>query len=182
MRQKVVLTAVLALVVAGLPAMAQEGFAGASWLGSGADFETAFDDFDSDDSGWKIFVGYDFIKFFGLEAAYRDLGDFSETSGAGSIDAEVKAYDLAGRGVLPLGKAFELFGKLGYSTVDVDATTSTGLVTASASDSDWELYYGVGIGLKIGKSFGIRAEWEEWDVDTELNAYSLGAYIRFGGK
>jgi len=47
---------------------------------------------------------------------------------------------------------------------------------------DWELLYGVGVGLKLGERFGIRAEWESWDVETSLDAYSLGAFVRFGPK
>lgn len=175
---------VAAVVICGLwlPAWAaegQEGYLGASYLNTGADFETAVEDFDTDSGGWKIFGGYNVVKYFGVELTYYDLGNFDDTDGNTSIDAEIQVFDLSGRVILPLGKRFELFGRLGYSNVSVEATTTTTLGTTTVDADDWELLYGVGAGLKLGERFGIRAEWESWDVETSLDTWSLGAFIRF---
>ena len=156
---------VLAVVLCGLwlPALAGDGYVGASYMNSEFEFVQGSD---ASSSGWKIFGGYNFIKYFGVELTYYDLGSFDE----GLFEADVKVFDLAPRGILPLGERFELFAKLGYSNVDVEGI------------ADWELMYGAGAGLKLGKKFGIRIEYEAWDVETSLSAWSIGGYFRFGGN
>ncbi len=172
---------VVVVLLAGLgaPARAEGVYAGASWLSSGAEFDTAFDNFDTDDSGWKVFAGWDIVKFVGVEVSYRDLGSFSETSGTNFVNADITAYDGAARGILPLGKHFEVFAKIGYSSVSVDLESGDGTSLVSGSSDEWDLFYGLGVGLKFGERFGVRAEWEEWDVDTTLNAFSVGAFLKF---
>lgn len=172
--------ALVLAATAALPASAAQFYVGASWLSTDAEFETAVDDFDTDDSGWKVFGGVDFLKFLGVEVSYRDLGTFSETIGSNSFDADLTVYDAELRGILPIGKALELFAKAGYGNIAVDLTTSDGVTTISDDDDDWEILYGVGVGIKLGEGFGVRAEWEQWDVDTSLNAFSVGGYFRFG--
>jgi len=179
-RWKITVMAAVTATIASLPASAAEFYVGASWLSTSAEFDTAVDNFDTDDSGWKVFGGANFGKFLGVEASYRDLGTFSETIGTNSLDADLTVYDAELRGILPIGKALELFAKVGYGNVAVDFDLSDGTTASSGSDDDWEVLYGVGVGIKLGEGFGVRAEWEEWDVDTSLNAFSVGAYFRFG--
>jgi hypothetical protein len=185
MMRKILVVVAVTLCGVCLPAWAaegQEGYIGASYMNTGADFETAVETFDTDSGGWKIFGGYNFIKYFGIEATYYDLGSFDETQNNTTLSADIKVYDLSGRGILPLGKRFEVFARLGYSNVSVEATTSTPLATTTVDADDWELLYGIGLGLKLGERFGIRAEWESWDVETSLDSWSLGGYFRFGKK
>lgn len=173
--------ATIVLGLATLPARAQEGYIGASWLSSSADFTVTPQSFSASSDGWKLFGGYNFNKYFGLEATYYDLGNFEDTDATSKYTADVKAYDLAGRGILPIGTWFEMFAKLGFSTVSNDSTLTTlgSPVGVSASVADWEFLYGVGVGFKIGKHFGIRAEWEAWNVEGNLSEYSIGALARF---
>ena len=178
--RKVLLVAVLAAAGFCLPASARNVYVGASWMSSGAEFDTAVDNFDIDDSGWKVFLGVDFVKYFGLEASYRDMGSFSETGFGSTVDADIKAYDIAARGILPLGRVFAIFGKAGYANVSIDGTSTEGLEEISINDDSWELYYGLGLELRFGKSFGVRAEWEDFDVEESLNAFSVGAFFRWG--
>ena len=165
-----------------LPTWAGEGYLGASYLNTSAEFRTSLETFDSSSSGWKILGGYNLAKYFGVEVTYYDLGSFDESSDLESIDASIKVFDLAGRGILPLGERFELFARLGYSSVDVEYQKTTGFVTTNADARDWELLYGAGLTLKLGKKIGIRAEYEAWDVETSLNAWSLGLIFRAGGQ
>ena len=66
---------VVAIVIGALslPAWAGNGYVGASYMDSSAEFRIAAESFDISDSGWKIFGGYDFIKYFGVEGTYYDL-------------------------------------------------------------------------------------------------------------
>ena len=182
MTRKMLLVSVLMVCGWWLPASAGEGYAGASYVSGSTEFDTTLESFDADSDSWKIFGGFNMNKYVGLELTYYDLGNFSDTSGDSTFEADISIFDVSFRGILPLGERYEVFGKLGYSSVDVETATSTDLVTATAEGSDWELFYALGVGLKLGQRFGIRAEWETWDVSDSLEAWSLGAYYRFGAR
>ena len=179
--------AVLAICGLWLPASAGEGYVGLSYIDTEADFGTSASgvSYDASSDGWKLFGGYNLMKYFGVEATYYSLGSFDETIGSESISADVQVFDLCGRGILPIGKVFSVFARLGYSSVkvDLDVTDTVPMpMTNSASTTDWELLYGIGIGVNLGRNFGLRAEWESWDVETSLDAWSLGVVYRFGGN
>ena len=185
MMKKTLAIAAVAICGVFLPAWAGEGYVGASYLESSAETLVTGASRDSSSSGWKIFGGYNFIRYFGAELTYYDLGSFEETTATTSYKTEIEVFDLCARGILPLGERVELFGRLGYSSVAVDRSSrSTGAipVNTSASGTDWELLYGIGIGVKLGKRFGLRAEYEKWTVETALDAWSVGAVFRFGGS
>jgi len=165
----------VAVVVIGWTSNAAAFTVGASYLSNNADFSSAVSDFSTDAGGYKIFLGFDFIKFFGGELSYRDLGNYNETSGSSSIDASIKAYDASVRGILPLGKLFSIFAKAGYSNI----STSGFFDGTVVDESDWKLFYGVGVDLNLGEHMGVRTEWEQYDVDQSLNSLSLGAFFRF---
>ena len=114
----------------------------------------------------------------GVEASYRDMGSYAESDTLTAINADIKSYDISARGILPLGKMVELFAKVGYGNVNADGMISQGLTELSFDESDWELLYGIGIGLNFGK-FGVRAEYEAYDVDEDLSSVSLGVLCRF---
>jgi OOP family OmpA-OmpF porin len=177
MMKRMIAVAVVAICGLCLPAWAGDGYVGASYMSSSADFATVLESHSADSDGWKIFGGYNFMKYFGVELTYYDLGSFDVTEGDNPIKADITVFDFSGRGILPLGERFALFAKLGYSTVDVDFTSEGG-----SSARDWELLYGIGASVSLSKSFGIRAEWESWNVETSLDAWSLGVYFRFGGR
>jgi len=164
-----VMTAVLA--AASLANTVHAGFyVGASYLQTDSEFETAVDNFEADDSSFKVFAGCTFIKFLGVEASYRDLGNQSDSSGSGSIDLDLEAIDVSARGILPLGKVVSLFGKVGYANIQSDGDIDL---------DEWDLLYGAGIDIHLIKWLGVRAEWEEYDVDDSLNSLSVGAFFRF---
>jgi OOP family OmpA-OmpF porin len=165
-----------------LPAMAQEAYVGASFLRSSGEFTTYLETFSADADGWKIFGGYNFNKYIGIEATYYDLGHLEDSEGISEFTADASAFDLAFRGILPLGNRFELFGKLGPSNVTVDSTLNQPGANATSDERHWKLYYSAGLALKLGQRFGLRADWEAWAVEGTLQEYSLGAYFRFGKK
>jgi OOP family OmpA-OmpF porin len=171
--------AIIAFCCFALPAQAGP-YVGASYLSNSAEFDDAVGDFsfDSDESGWKIFAGWNIIRFVGIEASYRDLGTHSATEGDDFINADINAFDIGARGILPLGKRFELFGKVGYAKINEDGVYDINDVPDTFDSSSWELMYGVGLGVKVWK-VTIRAEWEEYDVENSLNSFSLGAAFNF---
>ena len=171
---------VVLAICAPLQAFAAGGYLGGSWLSTAAEFDTAVENFDTDESGWKVFAGFDAEKFFGSEVSYRDMGHFSDVSGASSLDADVDAWEASLRGVLPLGRVLKLFAKVGYAHVSFDGDVKTGPITTADIDADgWDLIYGVGASVNLSERFGIRAEWEEFDTEDSLNSFSAGAFIQY---
>lgn len=182
MKMKLLALAAVLVCAMSLPAFAQGGYLGASYLSSSLEFNTGSGTFDPTSDSYKIFGGFDVNKFFGLELTYYDMGDFDDASAGTTFHANIDVWDVAARGIIPLGKHFELFGRLGYSYVSIETSTTTSLVNVTTDGSDWRLLYGAGVAVKLGDRFGLRAEYEVWDVDESLDAWSAGVYFRFGKK
>jgi hypothetical protein len=73
-----------------------------------------------------------------------------------------------------------VFAKLGFASYDIDAhVTIDGLGSASGSDSQSDMTYGIGGALGFGQ-FGLRLEYEAIDVDDgDANMISLSGTYRF---
>ena len=150
-------------------------YVGASYLSTDSEFETAVEDFDTDDSAWKGYAGFTFFKFLAFEASYRDLGTHKGVVNSSSFNADLESYDASVRGILPLGKRISLFARAGYANITTKGTLDAG----SLDEDQWEPVYGAGVDIQFGNHFGVRAEWEEYDVDGSLNSFSAGAFFRF---
>lgn len=204
----------VALGLVSMPAMAADpGFYAGVGIGQ---FNTEIDDvsfvddgesgsvslgFDDDDTGFKIFGGYQFLPWLGAELGYVDGGTASESYsdpdlGDLKLEVDVSAITVAAVGTLPIGDMFELYGKLGMAFWEGDlGITVTGVlcdelqaIGESCSDSEdddgEDFYYGVGAGFNIGESFNVRIEYEVFeidpqDVDADANFLSLSGVYRF---
>ena len=159
------------------PSAQAEFYVGASATSTTAQAKS--ENFDEDDIGWKIYGGYNFIKYFGLELDYRDMGSFAESGSPSSADLTAAA--LSARGILPLGKHFELSARLGYMAWDLKGDNTV-------SDDDFDLTYGLGAAFIIGSHVEIRLEYEILEftasegtnaTDVDVDTISLGAAFRF---
>ena len=177
MRNGILSLAILMVGSFASPAMA--GYVGASFVQTDSEFQTAVDNFDADDSSYKFYLGGRISRLFDLEISYRDLGTHQQTIGLNTVDVEITAYDLALRGLLPVAKRISLFGKAGYARVEFDGSLDVGGLVESFDSDDWDPIYGVGFDIKLTDSIGLRAEWEIYDVDDDLNSLSAGAFLHF---
>jgi OOP family OmpA-OmpF porin len=168
-----------ALVAASAVTARAEFYVGASVTTTASDIETAVENFESDEMGWKAYVGWNFLEFLGAEAGYRDLGNFSEGGTESSFDVDLNVIDVSARAFLPIGKLFNIYGKVGYANISWDGEVSEGGETGGINEDDWELFYGVGSEFNLGKNFAIRAEWEMYDVSEDLSTLSAGLIWRF---
>jgi OOP family OmpA-OmpF porin len=165
------------LVLPALPATA--GFyLGGSATTTASDFETAVETIESDELGWKVYAGYNFLDFLGAEASYRDLGNFSDGVTNASIDLDLKVIDGSVRAFLPVGP-FDLFARAGYANIAWDGVVNLENEIENFDEDEWELFYGVGLELKLGEKLALRAEWEKYDVSDSLNTLSAGLSYRF---
>jgi hypothetical protein len=130
-------------------------------------------DFDASDSAYKIFGGYNigFIPLvdFAVEASYVDFGNPSTDAGNVEVSG-LNAYGLAGLSFGPFG----VFAKAGVLSWDSDATFGT----LTESDSGTDSAYGVGARFAIG-SLSVRAEYEVYDLDADLDMVSVSGVFTF---
>lgn len=117
-------------------------------------------DFNGDDVGYKLFAGWNFalldIVTLGVEAGYIDFGKADD----GGIEVDANGFDAFGLAGVQLGPV-NVFGKLGLVAWDADASDGFD----SVGDDGTDLAAGLGAGLQFG-SFGIRAEFEYFDIDA----------------
>ena len=162
----------------------------AAWAGTGlvglSAGQTSLDDDLSgvdygSDTGWKLFGGYDFIKYFGVEGGYTDMGTMSSSYAGIDVNADISGFGLYARGMVPIGSNFEFFGKLGYVMWDADMTVEGMGMQASASDSGNDLAFGAGAAWHFNERYGVRLEYEVFDIeDTSSAAFtSVGFSFAF---
>ena len=165
MKYRVLILCAIACLVAPA-AFAGTGFVGAAAGRTAVDADAGLS---ASDTGWKAFGGYDFIRYFGVEGGYSDLGTFEE---AGS-SASVNGLGVYARGLIPIGESVELFGKLGMVRWDVEAQ--------GVSDTGNDLAFGAGAAFNFAQKYSVRLEYEIFDIESDANASmgSVGFAYRF---
>ena len=166
-----------------------------SLLGSGFTTNSMTDD--NRDTGYKVFAGYLFNKYFAVEGGYFDLGTFgftSTTTPAGTLhgNTKVDGVNLDLVGFLPITEKFSAFGRIGAIYSDAkDSFTGTGLVTVlNPNPSKGDANYKAGLGLQyaFNESLGMRLEAERYRINDavgnrgDIDLVSVGLVYRFGGK
>ena len=159
--------AVLVLGFATGASLAGPLYVGGSWGKTDIEVKESGFNFNQNDSSYKLFVGYRFLKFFGVEGGYVDMGSPSDTSGGTDTTIKSKAYDAFAVGVLPAGRHFEIFGKLGIAHWDKKIDQS-GTITGSSDDTGNNRVTGIGVGFLFTSHIAIRAEYEKFSFpDTD---------------
>ena len=131
--------------------------------------------FDDNDTGWKIYAGYNFglVPMFDLaiEGSYVDFGEASISildEDIGSIG--LTAYDLFGVACFNVGPV-GIFGKVGNVWWDAES------IDIDESSSD--MAYGAGLKVQFG-SLAVRAEYERFEVDAaDVDFISAGVSWTF---
>lgn len=141
--------------------LAQQSAAGTG-LYIGADVGNA--DFGSDDdTAFKLYAGYKFHPNVAVEGGWASLYD---KNGVEATSLEVVAV-----GMFPLTPQFSLLGKLGLASVNVDSP--------AGGDTKTELTYGIGVQFEATPKIGVRAQWQRYDTDQEIDLLSVGVVFRF---
>jgi OOP family OmpA-OmpF porin len=138
---------------------------------------------DDNDTGWKLFAGYQFHRNWAVEGTYYDLGKFNAsgvvtgTATPANVSVKVKGWGLAAVGILPLQQNFSLFGKLGGFWSDSNASASAGPFAAATGDSNSEFMGGIGVMYNFSHNLGVRAEAEF--IGSDVQFYSIGLQFKF---
>ncbi|MEX0899772.1 MAG: OmpA family protein [Gammaproteobacteria bacterium] len=151
---------------------------------------------DEKDNGYKLFAGYQF-GHFALEGGFFDLGTHSfsaQTLPTGSLNGqlEVRGINLDLVGTMPLTQRVSLFGRLGATHSEADATFA-GEGAVNVSDPTFlreatNIKYGVGAQYALTERLRLRLEAERFRVNDavgnkgDIDLFSLGLVMRFGGS
>jgi len=147
--------------------------------------EYKFDDNNLDDSstGFKLFTGYRFNKWFGLEGAYHNFGDFEEdvlpAAPGGDAVAEVDGFSGSALLYIPLpSEDFNAFVKGGYYFFDQQVLVDDAVFGSNSPDG---FLAGAGMNFFVSDQLSLRAEGEWFDIDDgDLWSVNLGIQYLFG--
>jgi OmpA-OmpF porin, OOP family len=188
-----VAAAVAALSLATVPAAFADETTG-WYLGGGfGQFNAQIDDIDEVDDtvdGWdesddtyKLFAGYRVNPFLSFELDYINLGEPSGAVVPGfNVDSAVDGFAPYVIGTIPIGKWFEVYGRLGYYFYDATVGVEDELGGRVEFDEESEdLVYGAGVGLNLAERLNIRFEYEKFDLEglDDADALWLTAAWRF---
>lgn len=125
-------------------------------------------------------LGLRFGRFFGVEgeASVGVAGDeynFAGTDVDVDLNHDIGAYAV---GFVPVNPNFDVFGRVGYATTDIEASVPG--VSASDSNESWN--YGVGAQYFFDGKNGVRGEYtrkEFTDDGGDADVWSIGYTRRF---
>lgn len=164
-------------------------------LGSG--FATTGIRDDNRDTGFKLFGGYQFNPYVGLEGGFFDLGKFgfnATTNPAGSLNGTIKlrGVNLDLVGTLPIAGGLSAFGRVGVNYAEArDHFVGTGAVrvlNADPSKRGANVKFGAGLQYAFTDALAMRAEVERYRINDavgnkgDIDMVSLGLIYRFGDK
>jgi long-chain fatty acid transport protein len=135
--------------------------------------------------GWKVYTGYQFNTYLGVEGGYANLNDMTANSAtsAGNVRTELvsDAWMLAAVGSYPLTKDFSIMGKLGAAYVLQTAEVKVGTaLTQRSGDDNYQPLYGVGVSYALLDNINLRAEWERFDLDDiNIDLMTAGFAVAF---
>ncbi len=143
----------------------------------------------------KAFAGYQFDRYFGIEAGYFNLGHFgftSTTAPPGTLDGRIKlqGINLDLVGTLPLSERFSAIARVGAQHASArDSFRGSGSVvvlTPNPSKSETNVKFGAGLQYVFTPNLTLRGEAERYRVNDavgnhgDVNLYSVGLVFAFG--
>ena len=158
---------------------------------------TALDERDRD-TAYKLYGGYQFNRWVGVQGGWLDLGEMgftATTSPPGTLAGDVRfnGLNLDLVGSWPLTDRFSLLGTVGVAYLrsrGTYSTTGAGMNpygATSTSERHAALKLGVGAAWRFSEAWELRAEAERFRVrDTvgnrgDVDLLSVGLVYRFGG-
>jgi OmpA-OmpF porin, OOP family len=119
----------------------------------------------------RLIGGYDFNKYFGIEAGLSGLGSYKvqDTSGFNVGRVKASAVTLAAKGSYAFPHGFSVFGKLGLASVNTKYTADPGPLTINTNQNSTGLVMGLGGQYNINDMVGFR-------LFTEIVTYKDDGY------
>lgn len=139
------------------------------------------------EGAWRGYMGYQFNRYFGLEAGYVDLGK-SEMVTQGFTTVErpripggttvlvdalkrISGFTLAGIANWPMSERFTLFGKVGYFEWDAtyrdDISVRGATINALKRQQGPDTTGGIGLLAKLHRNWSLRFGWDYFANDGD---------------
>ncbi|MHB1084286.1 MAG: outer membrane protein transport protein [Thiobacillus sp.] len=130
---------------------------------------------------WKVYTGYQFNKYLGVEGGYVNLNDMTATTGAVRTNVDTDGWTLGAVVSYPLTNKLSVTGKLGTAYLLADVYTKNGAaVTVATGDDGYEPNYGVGVRYAVFDNLNLRAEWERFDrKNSNIDLLTAGMVVKF---
>ncbi len=155
------MVAVVTLAVAGGAWSAEEKPRVLRGLYAGGGVGIAEPDGGGGEATWRLDVWFRAMRYFSLQLGYANLGDGGDGNG------DVDGVTFSGVPQLPIGDWLTLHAKAGVMSATVNNETQT------------ELTFGAGASIELPYKVGVRAEWEHYDFENQVNAAWLTLYYHF---
>jgi len=132
---------------------------------------------DQHDPAYKVFGGYQFNPYFGLEAGYFNLGKFgfeTQTTPAGSLIGQFKVdgINIDMVGTLPVNDQLSLLARMGVINGRArDYFSATGAVLMTSTNpeiSKRDYKTGLGFAYKFSQSMSLRGEIERYKINDAV--------------
>ena len=150
-------------------------------------------------TGYKLFGGYQFSPWLGMEAGYFDLGRFgyvAHTLPSGTLngDIRIKGLNLDLVGTLPLTGGLSAIGRVGVTSIrSRDHFSAVALARVPYADpnpsersTNWKA--GLGLAYAVTDALQLRAEVERYRLRDAVgntghaDLFSVGLVYRFGAS
>lgn len=150
---------------------------------------------DDRDTGYKLYGGYQFNKYFAVEGGYFDLGTFGFTATtvpAGTLtgDIRLKGVNLDAVGMWPFTEKFSIFGRVGVNYAQAKdrfaGTGAVGVTNPNPSERDANAKFGAGLQYAFTPALAMRGEIERYRINDavgnkgDIDLLSIGLVYRFG--
>jgi OOP family OmpA-OmpF porin len=149
---------------------AEKGFYAGAGVGQSFVDEGNYDD---EDTAFSAFGGYQFNKYFALEAGYADFGEI-ESSRPGQPSLEGDTAYFTAVGIVPITEKFSAYGKAGLHRWNLDQAIPS--LTSSTDDSGSDPTYGLGVQYRFTDRVALRGEYSRFeieDLDADLAQVQL---------
>lgn len=123
-------------------------------------------------------LGYRFHPNFAVEGeATVGVQDDDVQVGGVNVNVELDyAAGIYGVGFIPVTEQFDLFGRIGYQTIEGEASGAG----AAGSDGDDGFAYGVGAQYFFTERFGVRGEYTRLEGDdSEFDTFGISGVVKF---
>lgn len=156
--------------------------------------------------GYRLYGGYRFNRYIGIEGGYMDLGKYSFSSTIECIgtpcpgqipgptplslqteprlDLSVDSLFYSLMLHYPIGKSLDPYVRIGGASWDASVTTNTLIFNGSPNLATTDLLFGVGLDFRWSDRLAGRAEWQRVFVSIDnipdINIVDVGLRYSFG--
>lgn len=111
----------------------------------------------------RIFTGYDFNKYFALEGGYSYFFNEAKFTPHGLYNIKTTAFDIYGKGTLPLVDKFDLYAKLGLDLLMTN-------INNAPNRQNVGIAFGAGVDYHFTPNVITNAEWSRMNGNARISS------------